>query len=102
MEEKLRPRAAAAAVIAGLDADLVLVEEGRLWSGPDFLRNDPLLRNRPLVLSLDALGPERAAALMATHRAVVVGPEALRAAGIARGDRLEPMRRPPVSPGPSR
>ena len=50
-----RPYAAAEAAIRRSDAQIVLVHDNGIWFGQDLVRNDPYLRNRPLVMSLSAL-----------------------------------------------
>ncbi|MHB8528500.1 MAG: hypothetical protein ACYC8V_03195, partial [Caulobacteraceae bacterium] len=46
----VRPYAAASAAIAAAPSQVVLVDETGVWFGRHLVRNDPFLRNRPLVL----------------------------------------------------
>ena len=86
VEAKVGPRAAAAAHVAALDADIALIEAERIWFGLDLVRNDPFLRNRPLVLS----APDLEGGFPGLDGAARVGPEALRPYGIATNAPLEP------------
>ena len=43
------------AVIASAAADVVVVDERSMFYGEDFVRNDPYLRNRPLIMNLEQL-----------------------------------------------
>lgn len=49
VEAKVGPRAAVQARIDALDADVVALPRTAIWFAPDFIRNDPFLRNRPLL-----------------------------------------------------
>lgn len=51
----LSPYARASAAIAKTDADVVLVDDRGIWYGQDLVRNDPFVRNRPVVLWLGGL-----------------------------------------------
>lgn len=56
-EAFVRPFAAADQAIKAIDADLVVIDDRAIWFGVDLVRNDPLLRNRPRVLSLSHADP---------------------------------------------
>ena len=58
-----RPYALAAAAIRAAKTDVVLVDDRNVWFGIDLARNDPYLRNRPLVLYAEALEEDQARAL---------------------------------------
>jgi len=51
----IKPYASAVAAIARTKADVVLVDPVDIWFGEDLVRNDPLLRTSPKVLSLAEL-----------------------------------------------
>jgi hypothetical protein len=89
IEERLAPRAAALAAIAAMDADIVLLDEGDFWFGVDLIHPDPFLRYRPLVMFTRRLTEEQIEALSA-FRVRRIGQQDLLAAGLNRGDWLEP------------
>lgn len=51
----LTPYARASAVIAKTEADVVLLDDRGVWYGQDLVRNDPFLRNRPVVVLLKSV-----------------------------------------------
>jgi hypothetical protein len=57
VERYVRPFAKAHDYIAHLDADVVIVDPTSSWYGIDLIRNDPLLLNRPKVISAFYLRP---------------------------------------------
>jgi hypothetical protein len=65
------PYAAASRAIARTDADVVLVDDRGAWFGSDLVRNDPFLRNRPVVMHLTALKPEQVLELCRTRKVVM-------------------------------
>ena len=82
--EAVRPLAASLAYIRALPAAAVTVPIGEVWYGLDLLRNDPLLRNHPVVVH------DRGASALDSLRAVTGGrvravrPEELTALGMKR------------------
>jgi len=79
------------AAIRAAPADIVLVDIKHGWYLNDLVRNDPWLRNRPLVMAIRSLTPDQLSALCASHRLAF-----LTAAGAARFGAFTP-----VWPGPS-
>ena len=65
IERYVRPFARAHDYVAHIDADVVIVDPTTSWYGIDLIRNDPLLRNRPKVLSAYYLRPADKRALAA-------------------------------------
>lgn len=59
----VRPFAEASAYLESLPHDVVIVDTSTIWIGNDLVRNDPWLRNRPLLLNKDKLTPEQQEAL---------------------------------------
>jgi len=80
--EKVLPRAEVQAALTQVDADVVVLAPMPVWYLPDFVRNDPFLENRPLLVlgSGDGL-PGRKATL---------GHEDLRQMGLPYGTYYEP------------
>jgi hypothetical protein len=60
----VRPYAATLAYLAALPADVVLVDPNAAYYGRDLVRNDPLFRDGPRIVSLGRLGPEGLRALL--------------------------------------
>ena len=48
---KVAPRAAVADAVASVDADIVVIPPLPIWFMWDFVRNDPFLKQRPLILA---------------------------------------------------
>ncbi len=67
----VHPYALADAAIAHAAGDVVLVDDRASLFTVDLVRNDPLLRNRPLVLQLAALNTDQIRALCAAHTIAV-------------------------------
>ncbi|MEE8271772.1 MAG: hypothetical protein V3R98_08590 [Alphaproteobacteria bacterium] len=59
VEGLVGPIAAATRYVASRPADAVLVDYTAVWIGPSLVRNDPYLRNRPLVFALNRMTPEQ-------------------------------------------
>jgi hypothetical protein len=78
----VHPYAVAERAIRASRADLVLVDGSAMWFGDDLVRNDPFLRNRPLVMELGVLGPQDLKALCARHTVAVFGAAEAKATGI--------------------
>ncbi|MBV1868976.1 MAG: hypothetical protein KUG69_13895 [Marinosulfonomonas sp.] len=63
MEAKIAPRAAVQRTLSELDVDTVIIQLNQQWFAPDFIRNDPFLTNRPIIvadrpqINFDHFGP---------------------------------------------
>jgi hypothetical protein len=55
----VRPFWQAHEYVAQLDADVVIVDPTTSWYGIDLVRNDPLLRAKPRIVSAFGLRPEQ-------------------------------------------
>lgn len=58
--------------IQEIDADVVLVDMPGIWFGPDLVRNDPFLRNRPKVMGLQLLTADQIRALCDRYTVAVI------------------------------
>jgi hypothetical protein len=56
-ERFVRPYARAAAVIHAIPKDIVAFDYRDAWYSADFIRNDPFLENRPVIVSIVHLTP---------------------------------------------
>jgi hypothetical protein len=83
VEAKAGPRATVQRAIEALDADYVLIDP-HVWFGPDYVRNDPFLRNRPRI----ALSSVPRSSL-SPGRVVVLGKDELILMGLPNGTILE-------------
>ena len=72
VNEFVRPFAEASAYLESLPHDVVILDTGSIWIGRDLVRNDPWLRNRPLLLDKGKLTPEQQAALFKDRSTVEV------------------------------
>jgi hypothetical protein len=91
----LHPYAAADRAIRHTASQIVLVDDRGVWFGMDLVRNDPYLRNRPIVLRLRSLGRSEVSALCARHTASIFDRDDARRFGI----RTAPGRRPRLPMG---
>ena len=80
------PYARAATIISKTDADVVAVDTRRITFAVDLVRNDPFLRNRPLIFDLSMLKPEQIDSLCATHTVAIFDVTAANVAGIPTYD----------------
>jgi hypothetical protein len=80
----VRPLAASLAFIQAQPADVVTVPVEQLWYGLDLLRNDPLLRNRPVVVHGNGSAALDSLLSVTGRRLRVVRPEELTALGMKR------------------
>jgi hypothetical protein len=55
----VKPYAEALRFIRSQDADVVVIDSGKIWFGADLDQNDPYLRNRPKIMSLADLQPSQ-------------------------------------------
>jgi hypothetical protein len=78
----VHPYAVAERAIQASHADVVLVDSEAMWFGADLVRNDPFLRNRPVVMELGALKPEQVQVLCGRYRVAMFGAAEAKAAGI--------------------
>jgi hypothetical protein len=67
------PFATAAKYIRTLDTDIVLIDSKSIWFGNDFIRNDPLLRNRPKIMAADQLDDKSLAILCGNRDVILIG-----------------------------
>lgn len=99
VDDKVGPRARAQAWLQGLDADMVAIDTEKLWFGRDLVRNDPFLRDRPILLMRDTDAGPLLAAPIAAGRVATGLEDELRGFGVSSGTALEPEMRPaPVAP----
>ena len=70
-------------MIEGAPADVVMVEDVDVEFGVDLVRNDPFLRNHPVVLHLPSLDEAQVREVCAANRVAIFDTAAARAAGIA-------------------
>jgi len=78
----VRPFARASAYLESLPQDVVFIDTAGIWIGSDLVRNDPWLRNRPLLVDMDRITPEQRAALASGKSTVEIGFEDLERFGI--------------------
>lgn len=78
----VRPFATASAYLAHLPQKVVIVDTASMWIGQDFVRNDPWLKNRPILVNRARLTPESERALRKDRGAIVVGYDDLAKFGI--------------------
>lgn len=81
----VRPFAQASAYLAHLPADVVIIDTATIWIGADLVRNDPWLRNRPLLLDKSRLSADQQAALAQNYRVLDINFDDLRQFGMKRG-----------------
>jgi hypothetical protein len=67
------PFVAASQYIRALETDIVLIDSKSVWFGHDFIRNDPLLRNRPKIMSVDHLDEKALSVLCANRDVLLIG-----------------------------
>jgi hypothetical protein len=89
IEAKVAPRAAVQRAISRLDAKLVIIDAPKMWFAPDLVRNDPFLRNRPLIAYRDRVGALRDLASVG-GRHVVLSRARLTAMGLPERTLYEP------------
>lgn len=91
VNEFVRPFAQASAYLEGLPHEVVIVDTQSIWIGQDLVRNDPWLRNRPLLLNKENLTPEQQAELMQARSTVEIGFAELQRFGVkpAAGGKTE-------------
>lgn len=63
VNEFVRPFAEASAYLETLPAEIVVIDTASIWIGQDLVRNDPWLRNRPLLIDKAKISPDQQAAL---------------------------------------
>ncbi|MFE1598716.1 hypothetical protein [Methylobacterium sp. ID0610] len=95
----VRPYASAIRAITTTDADFVVVDDrGLMAYGADLVRNDPFLRNRPMVLLLDRLDAAARAELCRRGSVAIFTPVDGARLGIMTADR--PLNRDQAPPLP--
>ena len=82
VREMVQPYAGALAAIRSTDADVVLVDSTGYRMAVDLVRNQPDLRNRPVILDLKFLKPGQAKELCAAHSVGLFDAAHARAYGI--------------------
>ena len=68
MEAEIGPMAAAGRHLKSLSSDIVLVDLPGISFGSALLRNDPYLRDRPMIMALQRLTPEQVLRLCEQHK----------------------------------
>ena len=71
-ERFIRPYAAAYRHVLAKPVDVVVVHADSVWYGRDLIRNDPFLRDQPVVLNASLLTPQMYATIVRTHPGRVV------------------------------
>ena len=85
-ERFIRPYAAAYRHVLAKPVDVVVVHADSVWYGRDLIRNDPFLRDQPVVLNASLLTPQMYATIVKMHpgRVVDVSSTELLALGLTR------------------
>ena len=78
----IAPYAAASGAIGSTDADIVALSANGILYGRDLVRNDPFLRNRPIIVLLDDLDAAHRDALCVRGKVVEFGAFEAKAYGI--------------------
>ncbi len=58
--------------VQAFDTDVVLVDQSGIWFGPELVRNDPFLQNRPKIMGLQRLTEDQIRALCDRYTIAVV------------------------------
>lgn len=66
------PYAVASERIAKTDAEVVILDNGDRWYAWDLVRNDPFLRQRPIILHALSIRPDEVTALCRNYRVKVI------------------------------
>jgi hypothetical protein len=82
VERFVRPYARTAALLHAIPADIVAFDPRDAWYSADLVRNDPFLRERPIVVSLCRLTPNGIAVLQSSGTVRVIDLEALTRLGM--------------------
>jgi len=90
VDAKVGPRAAVQRALESIDADVVVVDIRNVWFGIDFVRNDPFLRKRPIMMTVNS---DEIPRIPATSYKIVTGEDLIRF-GLPVGTFLEPDLRP--------
>ncbi len=72
VNEFVRPFAQASAYLESLPHDVVLLDTTSIWIGQDLVRNDPWLRNRPLILDKAKTTPAQREAVAKNNSVIEV------------------------------
>ena len=86
----IAPYEAASRAIGSADTDIVAVSAGGVPYGRDLVRNDPDLRNRPIVVLLDDLDAAHRQALCARGKILEFGAPEAKAYGLIGDERAAP------------
>jgi len=69
----VRPLARTWAYIASRQCDFVIIETSQFWYACDLIRNDPWLKQKPLIFDAECLSASQKADLAQKGRVLVVG-----------------------------
>ncbi len=83
VETFIRPFARASEAIHSMNADVVGLDPHFAWYSNDLIRNDPFLKNRPIIVGLISLEPQEVATLARAGSAHFVTREELYTFGLA-------------------
>jgi hypothetical protein len=78
----IAPYARAMGHLQALDTDIVLLETTGNFYAQDLVRNDPYLRNRPLIYAFALMPPSKAAELCQENHVTFVGEDTLTPMGL--------------------
>jgi hypothetical protein len=73
VNEFIRPYAQASAYLESLPQEVVIIDTASIYIGQDLVRNDPWLRNRPLLMDGDKLTAGQKMTLLKERNAIEVG-----------------------------
>jgi hypothetical protein len=88
---KVAPKAAAHRFVRALPADVVMVDTGSIWFGIDLVRNDPFLRDGPLVVSVGQVRAEDGPYLCRDNRVAIVTYDDIKHLNVLPTVRREPQ-----------
>ncbi len=100
MREYIQPKMTAYTFLTQQDVDIVLLDVDRIFFGSDMVRNDPYLRNRPLIMELPLLSEKERETICGHYKTTVITYEDIARFGILHTDppavlasKLEPRKR---------
>jgi hypothetical protein len=91
--EFIHPYASASRFIRTLPADIVLVDDFKVWQGVRLIRNDPLLTRRPVTMHFADLTPLQIRDLCVNHTVALFSPSDAARFGLWAQRASEPPRR---------
>lgn len=83
IERFVAPTARAQEAISAAEAEVVVVDDRDIWYGIDLVRNDPFLRQRPVVLRLAYLSPQQVDDICGAYSVAVFDASSARRVGLA-------------------